>query len=121
MQHPLGIVEYIRVNTTPTASHPSTMLAGQIYLSWTAPQYGDYKPAGYVITCSNSSDMKERNRCHDGVILLNDTNTVIHNRDIYNPFYVSIQVVRNFNGEEVIDDVSSPTSPLICAGKFMHK
>ena len=64
--------------------------------------------------------MTRSGRCHDGVIPLNDTNAVIDNRDVYNPLYISIQVVRNFNGEEVIDDVSSPTSSLICAGKLMH-
>ena len=116
----LGIVEYIHVNTTPTASHPTTLSTGQIYLSWTAPQYGNYKPAGYVITCSHLPNMTRSSRCHDGVIPLTDTNAVIDHRDVYNPFYVSIQVVRNFNGEEVIDNVSSPSSSLICAGKLMH-
>ena len=109
------------MNTTPTASHPSTLSAGQIYLSWTAPQYGDYQPAGYIIACSNSPDMTWSSRCHGGLIPLTDTNTVIDNRDVYNPFYMSIQVVMNFNGEEVIDDVSSPTSSLICAGTVTHK
>ena len=120
MLYLIGLVEYIHVNTTPTASHTSTLLAGQIYLSWTAPQYGDYKAARYVITCSNSPDMTQSSRCHDGVIPLTDTNMVIDNKDVYKPFYVSIQVVRNLNGEELIDDVSSPTSSLICAGKVIY-
>lgn len=111
-------LEYIRVDTTPTASHPSTLSAGQIHLSWTALQYGDYKPAGYIVNCSNSPE--QSSRCHAGVIPLTETNTVIYDKDVYNPFYVSIQVLRNFNGEEVIDNVLSPTSALICAGKCMH-
>ena len=108
------------MNTTPTASHPSTLSAGQIYLSWTAPQYGNYKPAGYVLTCSHLPNMTQSTRCHDGVIPLTETSAIIGNRDVYEPFFISIQVVRNFNGEEVIDDVLSPSSSMICAGKMMQ-
>ena len=107
---------YIHVEAAPTATHPSGLSLGQIKLSWSTPKYGDYKPAGYVITCSHLRDMTQSVRCHDEVIPLESTNLVIEGRDVYTPFYSAVQVVRNFNGEEIIDDVSSPASSLICAG-----
>ena len=104
------------METAPTATHSPDLSPGQIRLLWSPPEYGDYEPAGYVITCSHLPDMTQNVRCHDEIVSLESTDLVIEGRDVYTPFYVSVQVVRNFNGEEIIDDVLSPNSSLICAG-----
>ena len=65
--------------------------------------------------------MTQSVRCHDEVVPLELTNLVIEGRDVYTPFYVAVQVVRNFNGEEIMDEVPSPTSSLICAGAIRVK
>ena len=104
------------METTPKATHSPDLSPGQIRLSWSPPQYGDYRPAGYVITCSHLSNMTQSVRCHNEIIPLESTSLEIEGRDIYTPFYVAVQVARNFNSEEIIDEVSSRTSALICAG-----
>ena len=60
--------------------------------------------------------MTQSVRCHDKVVSLESTRLLIEGRDVYTPFYIRVQVVRNFNGEEIIDEVPSPTSSVVCAG-----
>lgn len=107
------------METAPTAAHSSGLSPGQIRLLWSPPEYGDYKAAGYTITCSHLPDMTQSVRCHNAIVPLESIELVVEGTDVYTPFYITVQVVRNFNGEEIIDKVSSPTSSLICAGTMI--
>jgi len=56
---------------------------------------------------------------HYKLVSIDHRETVISNLNIQQPYYARVSTVRNYNGEELIQDVSTVNS-LFCAGKLFQ-
>ena len=76
--------------------------------------------SGYRVVCSHSPTFTSSNiiNCHSGSTSASDSSLTLSNLDPSTPLYVRVQVVRTINGHEAVDELSSPTSALICPGKI---
>ena len=73
--------------------------------------------AGYKIICSTSASLKPPTSCYDGLASARAFNVLLTLPDVTKIFYVAMQIVRNFNGHEILDDKISKVSEPICTGK----
>ena len=115
------VIEYIRVSSAPTASHDSVS-PGRIRIMW--QRYPDSTASfisGYRVVCSYSEDFSSDYiiDCDSTTILENQSSVTLTDLDPSTPLFVRVQVVRTINEEEAVDELSSPTSDLICPGKYM--
>ena len=109
---------YIRVSSAPTASHHSTS-AGQITIMW--QRYTDPAASfisGYRVVCSYTPTFASSDiiNYHSGSTSARESSLTLSNLDPSTPLYVRVQVVRTINGLEAVDELSSPSSALICPG-----
>lgn len=120
----LAIVEYVRVSSVPTASHDSVSVR-EIRIMW--QRHTDSTASnvtGYRVVCSYSLKFAPAdiiNNCYIGSISANESSVILSKRNPSTPLYVRVQVVRTINGLEAVDELSSPTSALICPGDFINK
>ena len=109
---------YLRLNSTPQPYHTDDLTDGQIWISLPPPLSTEDSivVAWYRVICSTDSILTQRVSCYNNLVSVSTREVLITLPDTTKPFYTAIQVVRNFNGEELLDDAYSPVSDLFCTG-----
>ena len=109
---------YLKLDTAPQPYHKDSLNARQIWISLPPPLSTEDSivVAGYRVICSTDSALTQRVFCYNNLISVSTREVLLTLPDTTKPFYTAIQVVRNFNGEELLDDEYSPVSDFFCTG-----
>jgi len=100
----------------PVSSH-TDVSPGEIKITWefpaTAPNQ-ELTTTHFKIECSDNSNFDKI--ISFKLVSIDYRETVISNLNIQQPHYARVSTLRNYNGKELIQDVSTVSS-LFCAGK----
>ena len=111
-----NILEYIGLPSPPSALHSESLVDGQIWLklpSLTTEESAVV--AEYRIICSTDVSLTPPTPCYDGSVPVNTTDVLLSLPDVTRTFYAAVQMVRNFNGQELLEDKYSITT--LCSSK----
>jgi len=100
----------------PVSSH-TDVSSGEIRITWdfpaTAPNQ-ELTTTNFKVECSDNSNFNTI--ISSKLVSIGYRETVINNLNIQQPHHARVSTVRNYNGEELIQDVSTVGS-LFCAGQ----
>jgi len=109
------VLEILKLSGDPVSSH-TDVSPGEIRITWvfraTAPNQ-ELTTTHFKIECSDSSDFNTI--ISSKLVSIDYREIVISNLNIQKPHYARVSTVRNYNGKELIQDVSTASS-LFCAG-----
>jgi len=91
---------------------------GEIRITWEFPATvpsQELTTTHFKIECSDNSNFNTIKSSK--LVSIDYRETVISNLNIQQPYYARVSTVKNYNGEELIQDVSTISS-LFCAGKY---
>ena len=57
--------------------------------------------------------------CYDGLVPANFRDVLLSLPDVTRTFYAAVQIVRNFNGHELVEDKYSKVSTAFCTGELL--
>ena len=107
-----------------TSTHQS-LSPGQIRLTWQEPAGLQYQPGtGYVkIECSRESTFQSLVDCVPNIVPVEDREVVLTLPDITQPYYARAYIVRNYNGQELIQNPDDryyhiDIPAVSCSGKY---
>ena len=103
----------------PSTYHSESLVDGQIWLRLPPPPASEDSVvvAGYKIICSTDVSLTPPTSCYDGLVPANSRDVLLSLPDVTRTFYVAVQIVRNFNGQEVPEDKYSAVSTAFCTGE----
>ena len=102
----------------PSTYHSESLVDGQIWLRLPPLTTEDsVVVAGYKIICSTDVSLTPPTSCYDSLVHANTRDVLLSLPDVTKTFYAAVQIVRNFNGQELLDDVYSKSSDAFCPGK----
>ena len=115
-----SILEYLSLPSPPSTYHSESLVDGQIWLRLPPPLTTEDSVvvAGYKIICSTDVSLTPPTPCYDGSVPVNTTDVLLRLPDVTRTFYAAVQIVRNFNGQELPDDKYSNVSTAFCPGMF---
>jgi len=99
----------------PVLSH-ADLSPGEIRVIWKFPALTpnqELTTTHFKIECSDDSNFNTI--ISSKLVSIDDRETVISNLNIQQPYYARVSTVRNYNGEELIQD-DTTVSSLFCAG-----
>ena len=92
-------------------------LDGQIGISLNWPIYKeDAVIAGAKVICSTTFSLASPISCYDGLIPVGTTDILLSLPNVTQKYYVAVQMVRNFNGHELIEPNIDEVSSALCTG-----
>ena len=102
----------------PSTYHSESLVDGQIWLRLPPPPASEDSVvvAGYKIICSTDVSLTSPTSCYNGRVPVNTRDVLLRLPDVTRAFYAAVQIVRNFNGKELLEDKYSFSSPF-CSGK----
>ena len=103
----------------PLTYHSESLVDGQIWLRLPPPLTTEDSVvvAGYKIICSTDVSLTPPTSCYDGLVPAKTRDVLLSLPDVTRTFYAAVQIVRNFNGQELSDDKYSDVSLAFCPGK----
>ena len=113
------ILGYLSLPSPPSTYHSESLVDGQILLRLPPPltTNDSVVVAGYKIICSTDVSLTPPTSCYDGLVPTNSRDVLLSLPDVTRTFYVAVQIVRNFNGQELLEDKYSDVSTAFCSGK----
>ncbi|KAF6034681.1 hypothetical protein EB796_007007 [Bugula neritina] len=108
------IAEILKLSGDPVSSH-TDVSSGEIRITWEFPATTpnqELTTTHFKIECSDNSNFNTI--MSSKVVSIDYRETVISNLTLQQPYYARVSTVRNYNGEELIQDVSTASS-LFCA------
>ena len=112
------ILEYLLLQSPPSTYHRESLVDGQIWLRLSPLTTEDsVVVAGYKIICSTDVSLTPPTSCYNGLVPANTRDVLLSLPDVTRTFYAAVQIVRNFNGQELTEDKYSEVGPAFCAGK----
>ncbi|KAF6033187.1 hypothetical protein EB796_008506 [Bugula neritina] len=116
------ISEYIALNSAPTPDYTGDLGEGEIWISLPPKLTSEESVvvAGYRVVCATDTDLLNKVECHDSFIPVDTDRVLLSLPDASVPYYVAVQIVRNFQGEELLEDKYSPSVQL-CPGIYKYE
>jgi len=112
------LTENLKLTGNPLCVH-TNLSAGQIRITWefpvTAPNQ-ELTTTHFKIECSDNSNFDTIKSSK--LVSIDYRETVISNLNVQQPHYARVSTLRNYNGEELIQDVYTISS-LFCAGAVL--
>ena len=111
------ISEYLSLPSPPSPYHNESLIDGQIWLRLPPPLTTEDSVvvAGYKIKCSTNVSLTPPTSCYNGLVPADTRDVLLRLPDVTRTFYAAVQIVRNFNGQELLEDKYSFSSPF-CPG-----
>jgi len=113
----LFLLEILKLSGDPVSSHRNVS-SGEIRITWEFPATAPYQElttTHFKIECSDNSNFNTI--ISFKLVSIDYRETVISNLNMQQPHYARVSTVRNYNGEELIQDVSTVSS-MFCAGNL---
>ena len=113
-----SISEYLSLPSPPSTYHSESLVDGQIWLRLPPLTTEDsVVVAGYKIICSTDVSLTPPTSCYNGLVPVNTRDVLLSLPEVTRTFYAAVQMVRNFNGQELPDEKYSDISTAFCSGK----
>ena len=118
MQSLCCISEYLSLPSPPLTNHSESLSDRQIWLRLLPLTTEDsVVVAEYKIICSTDVSLTPPTSCYDGLVPANTRDVLLSLPDVTRTFYAAVQIVRNFNGQELSENKYSDVSTAFCTSE----
>ena len=108
---------YLSLSSPPSTYHSESLVDGQIWLRLSPLTTEDsVVVAGYKIICSTDVSLTPPTSCYDGLVPANSKEVLLSLPNVTRTFYAAVQIIRNFNGQELAEDKYSKVTTPFCTG-----
>ena len=113
------ILAYLSLTSPLSTYHIQSTVDGQIRLRLfpSLSTEDKFVVAGYKIICSTDVSLTTLTSCSDGWVHANTKQVLLSLPDVTRTFYAAVQIVRNINGQELLENKYSEVSTAFCTGK----
>ncbi|XP_067942984.1 receptor-type tyrosine-protein phosphatase alpha-like [Watersipora subatra] len=113
------ISEYLSLIGQPTAFYNESLHHGQVFIKLPPPLMTEESVvvAGYRIICSIDANMSHTVPCYNNLVPVISELVLLTLPNTTRTYHAAVQIARNFNGKEELEDKLSDASVAFCTGR----
>ena len=116
-------LEYLSLDGKPATFHNESLHHGQVFIKLPPPLMTEESVvvAGYRIVCSTDAQMFHTVPCYNNLVSVTSEMVLLTLPNTTRTYHAAVQIARNFNGKEELEDKLSDVSVEFCTGKSKNK